>query len=166
MQVSAYTDAEYVEVADTPRFTATSFTLAGRVPTVTWVAAALTLGVRLYWAQHTTGTDPGDPSDYVDEDAATGTITLSLELLDGESVTLRLEAWSGYSSGVVDGDEGENVAATLARTPPNVEAHAHTHHAGGTDELDLGQLVITAPDGGRWVLTVSNSGELGAEVVS
>jgi hypothetical protein len=166
VRVSAYTTPVDIAITDGPRFDAFAFTLAGRVPTVTWEASALTLGVRVYWDVHAEGADPGTLSGYEDVEAVYGTFTPSVTLADGEAITFRLEAWSAWSSGAVDGSEGENVGGRLVQRAPAVEAHAHTHVAGGTDELDLTDCVLTAPDGSRWRLTVSNSGELGAEEIS
>jgi hypothetical protein len=163
---SGYTTPVDIAVADGPRFDTFGFTLAGRVPTATWEPSALTLGVRAYWDVHAAGTDPGTLSSYEDVEAVYGTFTPSVTLADGEAITFRLEAWSAWSSDAVDGTEGENVGGQLVQKAPAVEAHAYTHIAGGTDELDLTGCVLTAPDGSRWRLTVSNSGELGAEEIS
>lgn len=167
-QLSEYSTAEQVDILDTPDFLATSFTLSERVPTVSWTPGALTVGVRLYWDVHDQGVDPGTLSSSIDLEADAGAVTLSLALTDRQAITLRLESWSAWDSDLAaaTGDMGQVVGARLIQAAPAVEAHAHTHEEGGTDELELGNLVIAAPDGGRWRLAISNAGVLGTEAVS
>ena len=159
-QSSAYTPAVDVDVADWPRFASTSFALAGRVPSISWDPAPLTLGVRLSWAVHEQLTDPGSLLDSVDADSSAGEIVLPVALEDGQAITLRLEAWSGWDPPSVAGTLGQVLAGKLVQAAPDVEAHGHTHKAGGSGELDMGNLVITAANGSRWHLAIGDDGTL------
>lgn len=167
---SVFTEPEYIEVDDGPRFAAVSVRLdSSRRPVVEWDAGPLMAGVQIEWSIYERG--GAVPDSFVNVahiDAADSAYQISESIGAAETVAILVTAYSGWDSDheTVDGDAGQEALFVESPGAPDVERHAFTHEVGGSDELDLGSLVITSPDGTRFRLTVDNSGSLGTEEIT
>lgn len=58
-----------------------------------------------------------------------------------------------------------DMRAEIERNRRLEAADAANHKRGQAVEIGGGQVILTAPDGGRWAITISNAGALGTVAV-
>lgn len=153
IQTSAFTDAVYVEIPDWADFLSLTAVLEDNVPVIAWTPGTLTEGVRILWDVHPVGEGPGSFASSEDYDADALGAELSIILAAGEAITLEIQAWDGWDSGLqqVDGELGQTVTRLLERRLVTLEAD---------------ELILTAANNTRWRVTADGSGGLDIDEVT
>lgn len=168
-RTSLFTDTEYIEVDDTPRFVQVTLRLDNRRPVIEWQPGPLMLGVLIEWSVYARGMPVPETFDNVVHlEAAAAAYLIGGQVLDeSETVAARVTAYEGWDSGhdMVYGEAGQQALFIESPGTPDVEAHAFTHEHDGSDPIDLGALVIESPNGTRWRLVVDDAGVLSTEPI-
>ena len=116
-KASVYTVPVSIDIPDHADFDALSVTLDEGVPVITWTPGNLTGGVRIQWAVHDPTEVPGS-FEVADFDASTFEHTIDVLLDLGEAITVIVEAWDGFSTDTVTGEQGLVSTTVLVRPIP------------------------------------------------
>src|SRR5690606_8750649 len=118
---SQYTTPVSIAIPSTPRVHGVRVGVVDGVATVAWTPNARTRGVRVFYAAHAPDVEPA-LIDSLDVAAAEGSVVLPIRIAVGQSVTVEVEPWTGWTGSAVTGTRGSRVraAATYDRGAPAI----------------------------------------------
>src|SRR5690606_19837410 len=118
---SQYTTPVSIAIPSTPRVHSVRVGVVDGVATVAWTPNARTRGVRVFYAAHAPDVEPA-LIDSLDVAAAEGSVVLPIRIAVGQSVTVEVEPWTGWTGSAVTGTRGSRVraAATYDRGAPAI----------------------------------------------
>src|SRR5690606_20088136 len=118
---SQYTTPVSIAIPSTPRVHGVRVGVVDGVATVAWTPNARTRGVRVFYAAHAPDVEPA-LIDSLDVAAAEGSVVLPIRIAVGQSVTVEVEPWTGWTGSAVSGTRGSRVraAATYDRGAPAI----------------------------------------------
>jgi hypothetical protein len=115
---SAWSPSSSLIISDAPYIALQQLSLAGGVPTVSWVTSPATAGVRLDYSVQSPGSDPSYTAFVPDFMATQGSAVLSGVVLDpGEEIVVRATPYPTYSAGVASGPAGPSRVARATYLP-------------------------------------------------
>ncbi len=109
---SAWTNAVSIATPATPRILRAGVTVApDGSAAANWDKNGLTLGVRVYYSLHLAGIEPTFTS-YIDAAASAAAVVLPVSVRPGETLSVAVEPWTGWTGAVVSGTAGARVVAS------------------------------------------------------